>query len=241
MDNKIIKFTKALKLKNPIIGINFTNKIPNNMKYFKDTACTALARAFIKKEIVVIGSKKYSQLCSGADYFLKLKNTKDEDAVNVYVDEEHVFKDQEICKEFLKSLPKFPDKLKSKSIIIKPFDVDDKPLVIVLLVNPAQAGRIIGLLNYSEYKEVKIFPNQSTCLSIFAPIITGIPHINFIDYFDRYFQGKVSGKYIWPEDKMIISLQFRHFKAIINNLNKSPQGAFKRKIINPKIVDKMEV
>ncbi|MFH0780182.1 MAG: DUF169 domain-containing protein, partial [Parcubacteria group bacterium] len=131
----------------------------------------------------------------------------------------------------------FPKYLRNKFILIKPFEAKDFPQIIMLLVNPAQAGRIIGLINYKQYKEIKMFPNQSTCLSFFAPIVYNSPHINFIDYYDRYYQGKLDQKYIWPENNMIISLNLNQFKEIMNNLDKSPQGIFKRFIIKVQKID----
>ncbi|MFH1523122.1 MAG: DUF169 domain-containing protein [Patescibacteria group bacterium] len=225
---KLKQFKKALKINKPILGIGFSKKLPNNYQHYKDTACTALARAFSKKETLVFGAKKFPQLCSGGDYFLKLSSINDYEAMDVYVNDEHVFKDRKICKEFTESLPKLPNNLKNKFITIKPFQINDQPEIIIILANPAQVGRIIGLLNYEKYNEIKIYPNQPTCLSFFAPLVTKLPHLNFIDYYDRYYQGYVNNKYIWKENEMIISLTFEQFKEMLNNLNKSPQGIYNR-------------
>lgn len=228
MNNKIIKFAKALKLKNPIIGIEFANKTPNNAKHFKDTACTALARVKNKKIGVFFDFKKHCQLCSGADFFLGSKNISDDKVMDIYVSDEHVFENKKVCQQFLKTMPKIPDKLLGKKVIIKPFQTEDNSQVVILIVNPAQAGRILGLLNYNCFNKIEIYPNQSTCLVFFAPLVTNLPHINFIDYYDRYFQGKISGRYLWKEDEMIISLTREHFFSAINNLAKSPHGAYVR-------------
>ena len=197
-----------------------------------------MARAIIKKTKVIFDSKKFPQCCEGANYFLKLSKIKDSEAYNVYVKKEQVFANKKILQIFLKSLPKFPDILKNKFIIISPLKIKDNPQIIILLVNPAQAGKILGLLNYNQYRTVEIYPNQPTCLSLFAPIVTKKPHINFIDYYDRYYQGRINGKNIWPETKMIISLRFQDFKKNLNNLQKSPQGSFRPKLI-PQQIDEL--
>lgn len=228
MHNKILKFIKALKLKNPIIGIEFTSKTSNNAKHFKDTACTALARVKNKKIGVYFDFEKHGQLCSGANFFLGSKNISDDKVMDIYVNNEHVFENKKVCRQFLKIMPKIPNKLTHKKIIIKPFQIEDNPQVVILIVNPAQAGRILGLLNYSCFNKIGIYPNQPTCLAFFAPLATKLPHINFIDYYDRYFQGKISEKYLWREDEMIISLTREHFFSVINNLTKSPHGAYTR-------------
>ena len=235
MTNTIKKFKKTLGIKTEILGIFYSAKLPKKSKNFQDTACTALARSFFTKETLFFNAKEYPQLCSGASYFLKLDPISGQETIDVYINKEKVFKSKNICGKFLKNLPKFPELLKNKFIIIKPVEDKDKPSVVVLLVNPAQAGRILGLINYGQYKKVEILPSQPTCLALFAPLITKNPHINFIDYYDRYYQGKVSGRYIWPEDKMIVSMRYSDFETILANLEKSPHGSFCPNLIPQKI------
>jgi len=237
---KIKQFKNILKINNRIIGVEFTRKKYTNYNHFRDTTCTALARAIIKNTMVIFDNKKFPQLCSGANYFFKLSKINNNKVCDVYVKEEHVFADKKTCNFFLNNLPKLPNELKNKSIVIKPFKPGDKPQVIILLINPAQAGRILGLLNYDQYKTVKIHPNQPTCLSIFAPLITKEPHCNFIDYYDRYYQGRINGKKIWPENKMIVSITFNNFKKILNNLDKSPHGSLKTDL-SPQVVDEITI
>ena len=137
--------------------------------------------------------------------------------MDVYVNNEHVFANCIICADFLRQLPKFPKKLIGKFIIISPLKKAENPQIIILLVNPAQAGRILGLLNYDSYNSVEIYPSQPTCLALFAPLITGKPHINFIDYYDRYYQGKIGEEYLWNDNELILSLKLDDFKKILKN------------------------
>ena len=154
LKEKLIKFKKILKLESVILGIYFLDNLPKKPKHYQDTACTALGRAFLKKETLVFDAKQYHQLCPGADYFLKLAKISDQKALGVYVRDEHVFENKNVCKNFLKSLPKFPGYLKNKFVVIKPFKIGKNPDIIILLVNPAQASRIIGLFNYKKYQEI---------------------------------------------------------------------------------------
>lgn len=226
---------KVLKMKNEILGVDYSNENFSGLCR-RDTACTAIIRSFKKKEVIVINSGKHAQLCSGGDYFLKMKDISDEEAISVYVDTEKAFENSDACKMFLKSLPKFPESLKNKNIIIGPLQMMENASIVMLLVTPAQAGRIIGLLNFRRYSEVKIIPNQPTCISLFAPLVTEQLHINFIDYYDRYYQGIVRGKKIWSEEKMIVSMTQVQFEEVYNNLHLSPQGSFVPNL-HPKEVD----
>ena len=238
--SKIIRFKKALKLRSPIIGVEFASKVPKEVKHFKDTACTALARVKNGGIDIHFDFKKHCQLCSGADYFLGSKKITDDDVKDVYVKDEHVFENKKICNAFLKAIPVMPGKFIGKKIIIRPFRPSSKSQVIILFVNSAQAGRILGLLNYSFFSKVEIYPCQSTCLAFFAPLVTEMPHINFIDYYDRYFQGKINGKYLWKENEMIISLDRKHFSSLIENVAKSPHGGYARVRVDAKKVDPFE-
>lgn len=229
-NEKIKKLKRILKIDDEILGIYFTDKKPVNLKKYKDTACTALARCFFQKEKVFFDAKYNPQLCPGADYFLKLKKIKNSEAIDVYVKKEHVFQNRNICKSFLSGLPQFPKHLKNKFIIIKPLNIKENPKIIILLLNPAQVGRIIGLANYNKYKKIETYPNQPTCLAFFAPLVTKNLHINFLDYYDRYHQGRINNKNIWPENKMIVSMSYSDFKIILTNLEKSPHGKFKPKL-----------
>ena len=235
MINTIKKFKKSLGIKTEILGIFYSAKLPIKSKKFRDTACTALARSFFTKETLFFHAKEYPQLCSGASYFLKLAPISDQETIDVYISKEKVFKSKNICEKFLKNLPKFPESLKNKFIIIKPITDKDKPSVVVLLVNPAQAGRILGLINHDRYEKVEILPSQPTCLVFFTPLVTKKPHINFLDYYDRYYQGKINGKSIWPEDKMIISMSYSDFETVLANLEKSPHGSFRPNLLPQKI------
>lgn len=233
------KFKKILKITETILGVFFTDKFPAGVKHYKDTACTAMARVFLNKEASFFNGKEYPQLCSGADYFLKLsKKILTQEAIKVYTEEEQVFKNEKVCRKYLNSLPKFPDKLRNKNIIIKPFSLSDRPHIVLVLANPAQAGKILGLVNYDNYENIIINPSQPACISLFAPLVTQKVHVNFIDYYDRYHQGKIEDKYIWPEDKLILSMTLSHFESIIRDLAKSAHGTF-QPLIKPKKVDRI--
>ncbi|MDO8424612.1 MAG: DUF169 domain-containing protein [bacterium] len=236
-NRNIEKFKKVLKIKDAVLGSYFSDKLPLGSRRYRDTACTALARSFLKGCPVSFDAKRHRQLCPGANYFLKLAYISKNEVIDVYLKKESVFSRKIVCRKFLSTLPKFPRRLRNKSITIKPLEITGRPLTVLLLVNPAQAGRILGLLNYDQYKTVEIYPNQPACLSLFVPIITKRPHINFIDYYDRYYQGTIGRKNIWPEDKMILSLRLEDFKTILNNLEKTPQGSFLPKLSPQKTDD----
>jgi len=230
------KFIQMLGVKYPLVGIFFAEKTPKNYKKRNDTVCTALARAFLKKQASYFDRTSHHQLCRGADYYFKFENIEEEEVIKNYVKDECVFSNKSVCEKFIQNTPKFPKKLTGKVLIIKPFIINDAPDVVALLLSPSQVGRIIGLLNYNAVEKLNVLPSQSTCISLFAPLVTGKPHINFIDYYDRYYQGVIDNKIIWPESHMIISITHKQLCEIVANFNKSAHGAFVSRIV-PKKVD----
>jgi uncharacterized protein (DUF169 family) len=238
-EKKLEKFKKSLKIREPILGVFFVDKLPSDgVSYHKDTVCTAMIRAFFKKESVFFNATDKRQLCEGADFFFNFAKISKKKICNVYVKEEGIFENDKVCKKFLKSLPKLPTQKKYKNIIIKPFLSKDRPEVVLLLVNPVQAGRILGLLNHSDFNEIRIIPNQPTCISIFAPLVNNQPHINFIDYFDRHYQGVIGGKKYFRKENLTLSFKVKQFETILSNLDKSSQGT-QAPLTNPKKVDRI--
>ncbi|MDP3093675.1 MAG: DUF169 domain-containing protein [bacterium] len=239
MKTTIMQFKKALKIGSEILGVFVQKTAPAKTKHYRDTACTALARAFLNRKTTFFGLKNHPQLCPGADYFFGMAGIKTEEIAKVYVKKERVFKNKNICKKFLAAIPQPPFFLKKGVIVIKPLQTRDKPAIVVLLINPGQASRILGLLNFDQYNPLEILPNQPSCISLFAPLANGKTHLNFIDYYDRDYQGKFQSKSVWPEEKMLISLKFRDFERMLGNLGKSSQGKFRPKL-SPVKVDRIE-
>lgn len=225
------KIKKCLGIKK-IVSIRFSDSKGNKYKKYKDTACTALARSF-KKEVSTYVDRKLGQLCPGGDYFLKITRPTKREVCKVYVSDEGVFKKYSICSAFLKTLPKYPLVAQKRYILFTPLaEETQKPDVISLLATPAQVGRILGLSAYKKISFPLVIPAGPTFASIYAPILTKKIHINFIDYFDRYYQGKL----FWNDSDLIVSLSFGIFKQILATIPLSAHGIRKPRI-TPQQVD----
>jgi uncharacterized protein (DUF169 family) len=213
-----------------IVSIRFSNKKSNRYKIFQDTACTALARSLKDKRLVYL-DRKQGQLCAGGNYFLDFKKCSDKEVCDVYIKKEKVFSNQVVCKDFLQQVKKYKNNIKSKYILLSPLDKEvNKPDVVALLVNPAQASRIIGLSIFNKLQEPIVSPAGPLCLDIQAPFYSNRLHLNFIDYFDRYYQGKQGGRLIWEDGEMMIFCNYRIFCELLNNLDNSPHGGYKIKL-----------
>ena len=110
-----------------------------------------------------------------------------------------------------------------------------KPDVIIFLTTPAQAGRILGVSVYKKLSQPLIMPALSTCASIYAPIESNRIHLNFIDYYDRYYQGKQNGQLLWKDEELIVSMPYGIFKEIIKCIPLSAHGNYRPKIKPQKV------
>lgn len=231
--SEIIK--KYLKIKK-IISIRFSNTKTANFIKYKDTACTALARS-LKNNILTYIDRGNGQLCPGGNYFLNITHPPTKEACDVYVRDEKVFKNNSACSTFIKNLPKYPTVAKKRYILFTPLVKEKKkPDVITLLANPAQAGRILGLSVYKKMSYPSVIPALSTCAGIYASIEPNKIHLNFIDYYDRYYQGKQGEQLLWKDSNLIISMPFNVFREIIRCIPLSAHGNCKPKI-KPQKVD----
>lgn len=221
-----------------IISIRFSHTKTLQYKKYNDTACTALARSFENKKSTYI-DRKYGQLCSGGNYFLKIIPTPKEEVCNVYVKDEKVFRDNTTCENFIKKIPKYPSLADKRYILISPLSYETKkPDVIMFLATPAQASRILGLSVYKEMSCPVIVPALSTCASIYAPLAAHAVHINFIDYYDRYYQGMQRGRSVWKDSELIMAMPYDIFDKIIQYIPLSAHGSYKPKI-QPKSFDRL--
>lgn len=221
---------KYLKIEE-IISIRFSDTKTANFNNFKDTIGTAMVRSFKNNTLTFI-DRKIGQLCPGGNYFLNITHPPVKEICDVYVKDEGVFKNNSICRIFLNKLPKYPKAAKKRYILFTPLIKENKePNIIILLANPAQVSRILGL---SAYKKISypssIIPAMPMCTSIYAPVESKRIHLNFIDYYDRYYQGKQGRRLLWKNSDLIISMPYFVFKEIIEHIPLSAHGNFKPKI-----------
>lgn len=234
---RIIK--KHLGIKN-IISIRFSNTKSGNYRKYQDTASTILARSF-KNNVLTYIDRKEGQLCPGGNYFLDVTHPPEKEICDVYVKDEGVFKNNAACHTFLRELPKYPAVARKRYILFTPLTKEiNNPDVIIFLATPAQTSRILGLSVYEKMSYPLVIPAGPTSASIYAPIGSDRIHINFIDYYDRYYQGARDGQLLWKDSDLIISMPFGIFQEIIKRIPLSAHGIYKP-TIKPQKVDPLSI
>lgn len=239
----------ALQLDYQPVSVRFSDALPRDISkksigdFYRDTACTALCRCLkLGKRLVVAAEGNRQgippQPCSGANFFFGWKKISPAETYQEYVEIEQVFASEKICINFLQQVPAYPHSIKKRLIILSPLSQESAiPQVVVFAVNAARASRILGASVYHRYQEARVIPAIPTCLSLYLPLTDQKVYVNFIDYYDRYHQGKQSKeRLIWKEDEMIVSMTFPPFREMVSNIDLTPHGRFNPDL-KPQIFD----
>ena len=230
---KIIKHSLGIK---HCISIRFANRKSDRHTRYRDTACTALARSLLRRVLTYI-DRNEGQLCPGGNFFLGITRAPKKEIYDTYAKDEKVFSNQAACRQFLNDLPPYPRQANKRFVLFTPLDRENqRPEVVTLLATPAQTGRILGLSVFKKMSYPTLIPALSTCASIYTPLTTKNIHINFIDYYDRYYQGKQNGKLLWKDSQMIVAMPYAIFQKIVEHIQRSAHGNFKPKL-KPEKVD----
>lgn len=217
--------SRWLGLQSSPVAISFSSIPASNGRNLKQTVCTAIEKAAHKG--MVINLQKETCVCPGGAHFLGFKRASEEEVLNVYVEEEHVFCSEEVARSFLKRIPKLSEDKTSKYIVFSPLEkAEFIPDLILFVCNPQQANKIIGLSVYCQYNACQLHPSaSSTCSAILFPAVTGQLHVNLIDYYTRELQA--------PDFKpweLIISMPWQRLLNMLPHLSESPFGTLKERI-----------
>lgn len=218
------------------IGIRFTNRLsPGEQKTFSQNPnelyCTAIAKSAKQCKKIIIQTRRHP--CAGGNHFVGQKACPFKELADVYINKEHVFQTPAQVKSFLKANGQNP--VKTKYLVFEPLKPGSNPglssksapQTILALVSPETAGRMLGLLAHIKQNTVPdIIPAASTCSAIFRPLLKPDSiHINFIDYFDRYYQCRG----LYEPTELIISMIPALLIALIKAYAKSSHGSNKPK------------
>lgn len=199
------------------VSVRFLNRINRGEKLSQDLYCTAISRCAKKGKKVIIEVDKHR--CSGGNYFVGNSDVDAEEIEDVYMNKEKVFRNKRDLGRFLKLAGRNP--VKSKYIVFEP-KINEKTDVVVLLLNPDDAGRILGINAYAGGFEVDIVPAISTCASIYRPLIKkNAIHVNFIDYFDRKYQCRG----FFEKSELIASMPLKIYKKMYKIFEQTSHGS----------------
>jgi uncharacterized protein (DUF169 family) len=172
----------------------------------------------VKHEGVVLNLSAENCTCSGGRHFTGLEILPVETIATAVAKKEH--RVYESVDAAVTSINKQPQPVKRGDFfILGPLEKFDKePDLVFLLVNPAQADRILGLVSFRGAEPFAYYPASSICSTITNVMAKGRPEINLISAFERR-----GGK--WTPDELMVGLPLKDFEAAVENIPKSGYGS----------------
>ncbi|MBU2213628.1 DUF169 domain-containing protein [Patescibacteria group bacterium] len=198
------------------VSITFTQELPSGFFCTDDLIPTAIARTSKTNTPIALNCRR--RIFSAGGYFAHSQDFERRLIIETYINNEHVFPDEETANIFLQLVGRNPKK--SQYILFMP-KYDIKSDVVILLVNASKASKILGLSAYYGLFDVDVVPAAPTCAAIFRPLIEpNRIHINFIDYFDREYQAKGC----FEEEEFLVSMRPALYKKLCVAFTKSAHG-----------------
>jgi uncharacterized protein (DUF169 family) len=100
-------------------------------------------------------------------------------------------------------------------LVVGPLEKFEKdPDLILFVVTPAEADRILGLISFKGAEPFMYYPASSICSAITNSMAKGKPEINLISAFER----KTSN---WSPNELILTLPVRDFEEAVMNISES--------------------
>ncbi|MGD0029196.1 MAG: DUF169 domain-containing protein [Candidatus Bathyarchaeia archaeon] len=171
----------------------------------------------VKRENVVLNLSKENCTCPGGRHFTGLEVLPVETIASFVTKKGHsVYKSVDAAVGSIKRQPQPVNR--GDFFILGPLEKFEKePDIVFLLVNPAQAERILGLVSFRGAEPFTYYPASSICSTITNVMAKGKPEINLISAFERR-----GGR--WAPNELMVGMPLKDFEAAIENIPESGYG-----------------
>jgi uncharacterized protein (DUF169 family) len=171
----------------------------------------------VKRENVVLNLSKENCTCPGGRHFTGLEFLPVETIASAVTKKGHrVYKSIDTAVASIKRQPQPVNR--GDFFILGPLGKFEKePDIVFLLVNPAQAERILGLISFGGAEPFTYYPASSICSTITNVMAKGKPEINLISAFERR-----GGR--WAPDELVVGMPLKDFETAIENIPESDYG-----------------
>ena len=171
----------------------------------------------VKRESVVLNLSKENCTCPGGRHFTGLEFLPVETSASSVTKKGH--RVYESVDTAVASIIRQPQPVnRGDFFILGPLEKFEKePDLVFLLVNPAQAERILGLISFRGAEPFMYYPASSICSTITNVMAKGKPEINLISAFERRGGG-------WAPDELVVGMPLKNLEAAIENIPESGYG-----------------
>jgi uncharacterized protein (DUF169 family) len=173
----------------------------------------------------VIHLDKATNACFGASWHLGFSQIKDQKTINMIkkfvVEGEKLFCSYESLDKLISQMAPPPDNSDSYFLLTAMEKAQNKPQLVIFIVNAEAACRLLTLVTFLDGNMPKIQIGGPTCrMSVIYPLITGEVNLSFYDYTARKMCNV-------EKDKLLISIPYDKISKIIGAINKCSAGEAK--------------
>jgi len=180
----------------------------------------------VRRENVIINFSKENCICPGGRHFTGLEILPLETVAAVWTKRHRAYESMGTA---LTSVKKQPQPIRRGDIAtLSPLrKVETNPDLVLLFVNPEQADKALGLVSFGGAEPFTYYPISNICSVIANALAKDGPEINFLAAHARHLAK-------WSPNELMITLPFKDFEAMVNNIPNSGFGAETRDAQTPK-------
>lgn len=173
----------------------------------------------------VLGVNKENNACFGASWHLGFSDIKDPKVMQMIkkfvVEGEKLFCSHEALDKLISQMEPVADNSESVFLLGPMEKVDYQPQLVLFVVNPESACRLLTLVTFLDGQMPKIKIGGPTCrMSIISVLATTEVNISFYDYTARKMCNV-------EKDKLLVSIPYSKIPAIVESIDKCSAGKAK--------------
>jgi uncharacterized protein (DUF169 family) len=184
--------------------------------------CRAILDAAKGKAVSVCSS---NNACFGAAWHLgfhKIKDPKVRALTRQFVVEgEKLFSSYEALDTLMSQMEDVPNNSSSCFCLSPLKEMDEEPDLVIFVVNPEEACRLLTLVTFGDGLMPKIKIGGPTCrMAIMYPLLADEVNVSFYDYTARKLCNM-------EKDKLLVSIPYKRISGIVADLDKCTAGTAK--------------
>lgn len=185
-----------------------------------------ICRAFLQvAKGATVSVSKENNGCFGAAWhlgFRRLDNPQAAGMVKKFVVEgEKLFSSYQALDKLVSQMGEVPDNSANYFLLCPLANCEQKPDLVLFVVNPEQACRLLTLLTFIDGVMPKIKIGGPTCrLAVIYPLLSGEVNLSFYDYTSRKMCNV-------DKDKLLLSIPYKRIPQMIAGIDKCTAGKAK--------------
>jgi uncharacterized protein (DUF169 family) len=207
---KTKQLIEKIGLKWTPIGLKFSdNHQETSQSSKKVSICEALN--IVKNKNITLTITKETCACAGGRHFAGLEILPTKTLAPALTAEKHrVYKSTKVA---MTSIGKQPQPVRrGNCLTLGPLEkFENDPDIVLLVVTPAEADKILGLISFEGAEPFMYYPASSICSAITNVLAKGRPEINLISTFER-----MAGN--WSPNELILAMPLKDFEVAQENI-----------------------